>query len=175
MNIKDRNYLEFSVFVILIFLLISILSGLSIAYYMIENKAIDPLSMPFLLKIFLDFHIELMFLSGLIGIFSGLIIYRVYNKYNGEKQQKKALQKMHFSTLLKLFPKEDIEIIEYAVKKNGTLTQFDISKLLNSRLKAHRAVKRLEKNGIIIVNKDRKTNIINLKPEIKILFENFLN
>lgn len=67
---------------------------------------------------------------------------------------------------LKLLKNEERTVIEYLIKRGGECYQYEISKLLENKVKAHRLVKSLEDREIITLAPAGKTHKIILNKDI---------
>ena len=125
----------------------------------------NPQDIPEFLLPFLSHHIEFMALMGIFGVLSGMLVYNLMSQ-TIEKQKKAA--KTNFEILLKFLAKEDAEVLKLLRQKGGMTTQSEIAKEIGlTRLRAHRAVRRLEDRGIIHVEKHGKVNLLRLMDELK--------
>lgn len=111
-----------------------------------------------------QYHLQLMILMAITGISSGFVVYGILNA-KIEKQEK-AL-KTNLNIILKFLTHDERLIVELMNDNRGQATQSQIGHLPNmTRLRAHRAVKKLEERGIIIVLKEGKLNILKLSDDL---------
>ena len=70
--------------------------------------------------------------------------------------------------ILKLLNLNEKKVVEKLIENKGTILQSEISRMDNmTKLKTHRAVKELERKGIVKVESYGKTNKIILSEDIK--------
>jgi DNA-binding transcriptional ArsR family regulator len=120
---------------------------------------------PGFLKPFIDYHMHFMVLMGLFGVGSGLVVYSILSA-TIERQEKAA--KANMGIIMKFLGEDERAILGLLASKEGMTTQSEISRLPGmSRLKAHRAVKKLEGRGIVHVEKYGKINMVRLVDELK--------
>ncbi len=125
----------------------------------------NPASIPTFLLPFLQYHIQFMVLMGLFGVFSGVLVYSLMKQ---TIEQQKKVVKTNTDIILKFLGKEDREVLKLLFEKGGMTTQGEIAKVNNmSRLRAHRAVRKLEERGIIHVERHGKINMVRLVDELK--------
>lgn len=111
-----------------------------------------------------EYHLQLMILMAMTGISSGFVVYGILNA-KIEKQEK-AL-KTNLNIILKFLTHDERLIVELMNDNQGQATQSQIGHLPNmTRLRAHRAVKKLEERGIVIVLKEGKLNILKLSDDL---------
>jgi len=121
---------------------------------------------PGFLQPFIQYHIQFMVLMGVFGVSSGLVVYSILNA-TIEKQEKAA--KTNIGIIMKFLGEDERNILDLLSSKGGMTTQSEISRLPGmSRLKAHRAVRKLEDRGIVHVEKNGKINMIRLVDELKL-------
>lgn len=123
-----------------------------------------PDEIPAIFRPFLNYHIEFMLVMGLFGVLSGLIFYSITHS-TIQKQEKAAKNTM--GILLKFLSGDDRALMNLLFEKKGFTTQTEIAQLGMGRLRAHRAVKRLEERGILAVEKHGKMNVVRLSGELK--------
>lgn len=122
-------------------------------------------AIPLFLQPFMEFHVEFMVLMGFFGLGSGLI---VYNILNSAIEGRRKIVKANIGIIMKFLGKDDREMISLLLSKDGMTTQSEISHLPGmSRLRAHRAVKKLEDRGIVHVEKHGKINMVRLVDELR--------
>jgi len=120
---------------------------------------------PAVLDIFMSHHIEFMVLMGVFGLFSGFM---VYNTMSQTLEKQKQIVKTNTDIIMKFLGSDEREIVQLLLSKDGMTTQSEIAKLPGmSRLKAHRAVKKLEHRGIVYVEKYGKINMIRIVDELR--------
>jgi len=112
------------------------------------------------LEIIAQYHLEFMFLVSLLGVMVGaFIVYLLYEKI----EIKEAESGITADMLLSFLSNEDRKIVEYLVKSRGSCYQSELGRLEGmTRLRAHRALFRLEHKGIVALEKVGKTNRIML-------------
>ena len=111
-----------------------------------------------------QYHTQLMILMAFTGIASGFVVYGTLNA-KIEKQEK-AL-KTNLGIILKFLTHDERLIVELMNETRGQATQSQIGHLPNmTRLRAHRAVKKLEERGIIQVLKEGKLNLLKLSDDL---------
>jgi uncharacterized membrane protein len=111
-------------------------------------------------------HVEFMIVSSFLGIVVGAGVYYLLKE---EVAQKSAAVDTSVNLLMKFLSEDEREILVLLSEKEGMTTQAEISKLPGmTRLKAHRLVDKMEKKGLIFVEKYGKVNMIRLVDELKI-------
>jgi len=114
----------------------------------------------------MEHHVEFMLLTSFLGILVGAGVYYLLKEEVAQKETDAVNSTM---LLLKFLSEEEREIIILLSEKDGMTTQAEISKLPGmTRLKAHRLVDKMEKKGLIFVEKYGKVNMIRLVDELKI-------
>ncbi len=105
-------------------------------------------------------HLEFMVVMSLLGLAVGAsITYLLYERI--EKQEKES--GITAELLMKFLTSEERKIVLFLAKSGGSAYQSEISRLENfTRLRAHRAIGRLESKGIISIDKIGKTNKVTL-------------
>ena len=122
-------------------------------------------NVPDFLSPFLQYHIHFMVLMGLFGVGSGVLVYSLMNRTIEEGQK---ILKINTEIIMKFLSNEDKEVMKLLLEKGGMTTQSEIAKANNmSRLRAHRAVRKLEERGIIHVEKHGKINMVRLVDELR--------
>jgi DNA-binding MarR family transcriptional regulator len=117
------------------------------------------------LKPFMEYHVEFMVVMGLFGVLSGLIVYSILN---AALEKQKSIVRSNTEIIMRFLGHDEREIIRLLNEKGGMTTQSEISRLpMMSRLKAHRAVRKLESRGIIHVEKYGKANLLRLVEELR--------
>ncbi len=140
---------------------IFLVTALVFVYYLYSQGQ----AVPAFLEIFVQYHIEFMVIMGLLGVGSGLMLYYI-STVSLERQEKKV--RMNTELIMRFLTEEDRQIIRLLNEKGGMTTQSEIAKLPKmSRLRAHRAVKRLEEQALIQVHKHGKVNMIQLINELR--------
>ncbi len=120
----------------------------------------NPLTM-----LIMEHHIEFMIITSLLGIVVGAGVYYLLKE---EVAQKVVLAEGSANLLLKFLSEDEREIIQMMAEREGMTTQAEISKLPGmTRLKAHRIVEKMEKKGLIFVEKYGKVNMLRLANELK--------
>lgn len=154
LNFSNRMHVAFSVLVISIFIFLT--TVLMVAYMLFyENKEV-----PFLLEPFIKYHVQFMFLMALFGVFSGLLFYSLLA--NSIRKEKSLLLKT-VEIVKKFLTDDEKKVIDLLFEKQGLITQSDLTKIYGySRVRAHRIIKRLEKRGIIYIDRQGKINYIRL-------------
>ncbi|MEM2963127.1 MAG: winged helix-turn-helix transcriptional regulator [Candidatus Anstonellales archaeon] len=137
---------------------IFLITALSFVYV----ASIEGAEIPSLFQPFLQYHVEFMIIMGLVGFVAGIVIYN--NLISTIQRQKKT----NVGIVMKFLEDKEREILELLLKRDGMTTQSEISRLPGmNRLKAHRIVKKLEKRGIIYIEKNGKVNMVRLIDELK--------
>ncbi len=137
----------------------------TVTYIHQDVKSMNPLIF-WMVKNHLLLTIILIIISGLIGYVSSTIIYKQVIKT--KKESKKLLE-----LLLLFLNKEEKEIINHLVKKNGIAEQAELSRLPGmNRVKTHRALQKMQEKNIITILPHGKIRRAQLKENIlKILIE----
>ncbi|MCX8166300.1 MAG: winged helix-turn-helix transcriptional regulator [Candidatus Micrarchaeota archaeon] len=153
--IKDQKLVfAFTILVISIFIF---LTTVVIVAYMLfsENKYV-----PFFLRPFIDYHVHFMLIMSIVGVFSGFSFYFLIS-YTLKKE--KSLIKKTIELVRKFLSDDEKRVIDALLEKQGLITQSDVSRLFGfSRVKTHRVIKRLEKRGIVYIDKQGKINYVRL-------------
>jgi uncharacterized membrane protein len=110
-------------------------------------------------------HVEFMVLSSFLGIAVGAAVYYLLREEMVEKT-KAASGSAHL--LLRFLSDDERELVMHMADREGMTTQAEISKLPGmTRLKAHRLVEKMEKKGLIFVEKYGKVNMLRLASELR--------
>lgn len=110
-------------------------------------------------------HVEFMVATSFLGIVVGAGVYYLLKE---EVAQKEIVANSSAQLVMKFLSKEEREIIGLISEKEGMTTQAEISKLPGmTRLKAHRIVEKMEKKGLVFVEKYGKVNMVRLVNELK--------
>ncbi|MFH1056625.1 MAG: hypothetical protein V1717_02405 [Candidatus Micrarchaeota archaeon] len=118
----------------------------------------------FLLPV-VQYHFELMILIAIAGMFVGAAVYYLLSEQvvSTQTQSRKNVE-----ILLKLLSEDERKVVRKLLAGNGKAMQYEISRLDGlTRLKAHRIVYKLERQGIVEIEKIGKVNAITLVGEIK--------
>jgi uncharacterized membrane protein len=95
-----------------------------------------------------------------LGVIGGALVYYVLDKRTEEALKK---GKEVADVVLKFLKQDERKIINYLLSKNGQCLQAELSRLEDvGKLRAHRAIKKLEKLGVITSEGIGKTNIVRL-------------
>jgi DNA-binding transcriptional ArsR family regulator len=130
--------------------------------YAVSSSGAD---VPVIFEPFIEYHVHFMVLMGLFGVGSGLM---AYNILNATIEEQKKIVRANISIIMKFLSPEDRDVVELLIGKGGMTTQSEIARLPGmSRLKAHRAVKKLEERGIVHVEKYGKINMVRLVDELR--------
>jgi DNA-binding transcriptional ArsR family regulator len=120
---------------------------------------------PALLEPIMQYHIHFMLLMALFGVFSGVL---GYSMMNATIEKQKVIVKNNIELLMHFLAPEEQDVVELLRKKEGRTTQSEIARQPGmSRLKAHRIVKKLEKRGIVHVEREGKINLVRLVDELR--------
>ncbi len=145
---------------ILVATFVFLITVLVIVYALYPNGT----DVPLIFLPVVEYHLQLMILMAITGISSGFVVYGILNA-KIEKQEK-AL-KTNLNIILKFLTHDERLIVELMNDNQGQTTQSQIGHLPNmTRLRAHRAVKKLEERGIVIVLKEGKLNILKLSDDL---------
>jgi len=88
---------------------------------------------------------------------------------SGSKEEKIKLT--NNGNILKLLNPNEKKVVEKIIENKGSVLQSEISRMEDmTKLKAHRAVKELERKGIVKLEQYGKTNKIILAKDIKDIF-----
>lgn len=139
-----------------------ILVGLLIFSYTIvlEGGSPNPVS-----SFIMTHHVEFMVLSSFLGLVVGAAVYYLLRE---EMVEKTKAASGSAGLLLRFLSEDERELVLHMAEKEGMTTQAEISKLPGmTRLKAHRIVERMEKKGLIFVEKYGKINMLRLANELK--------
>ena len=99
--------------------------------------------------------LSIIFIGGLVYFLLSLQIDKKENIIN-----------KNIEVLYSILDKDEKTLLNFLVKNNGKINQNDFAKKIG-KLKAHRVIKKLEKKKIANVIKQGKSNLIELKQELK--------
>ncbi|MBI2661951.1 hypothetical protein HYX11_00655 [Candidatus Woesearchaeota archaeon] len=138
--------------------------GLAIVIYLVTYIHQDVTSKNLLIfwtvQNHLSITIGLIILSGFIGYTSSTLIYKQVT--NTKKESQKLLE-----MLFLFLNKEEKEIINYLVQKNGMVGQAEISRLPNmNRVKAYRSLQKMQEKNLIDIAAYGKVRKVSLKDNI---------
>ncbi len=151
--------------IILGIIVVSIFIFLTTVLVFVYALSPNPENIPSFLLPFLQYHIHFMVLMGLFGVISGVLVYSLMGQ---TIERQKMVVKTNTDIIFKFLGKEDREVLKLLFAKGGMTTQGEIAKVNNmSRLRAHRAVKKLEERGIVHVEKHGKINMVRLVDELR--------
>lgn len=120
---------------------------------------------PGFLALFIEYHIHFMVIMGVFGVGSGLLVYSIMN---ATIEKEKMAAKTNLAIIMRFLGKDDRDFMALLTSKGGMTTQGEISRLPDmTRLRAHRAVRRLEGRGIVHVEKHGKINLVRLVDELR--------
>ena len=113
---------------------------------------------PYIIDIFVKYHVLFMFLNAILGLVFGFLSYFFLNaKINKNKKEMKHT----ISILLDLLQSEEKKIISFLLNNKGVATQYELTKIENmTKLKVHRCLEKLERKNIITKEKLGKINKI---------------
>ncbi|MFH1780270.1 MAG: hypothetical protein ABH803_03985 [Candidatus Micrarchaeota archaeon] len=110
------------------------------------------------------YHFEFMLLIGLGGIAVGAIAYYLTSQELGVQ---KEITKKNTLVLLNLLDSDEKVVIEKLLAEKGKAKQYEIAYSAKlSKVRAHRAIKKLVSKNVLEVEKLGKVNSIKIKPEI---------
>jgi hypothetical protein len=156
MNEQTKQILYFST-MILFFVLLSLTV---VSFYFIGVSDV-----PFIINIFVKYHVMFMFLIAIFGLIFGSLSYFLLNK---KIDKNKKEMKHTISTLLDLLQSEEKKVILFLINNQGVSTQYELTKIEGmTKLKIHRCLEKLERKHIIKKEKLGKINKIYLNKEIK--------
>ena len=151
--------------IILGIVVVSIFIFLTTVLVFVYALSPNPQSIPSFLYPFMEYHIQFMVAMGIFGILSGVLGYSLMKQ---TIEQQKKVVKTNTDIIFKFLAKEDREVLRLLLEKGGMTTQSEIAKANNmSRLRAHRAVRKLEERGIVHVERHGKINMIRLVDELR--------
>ena len=88
---------------------------------------------------------------------------------------KENLKLNNNANILKLFNPNEKKVVEKIIENKGSVLQSEISRMEGmTKLKTHRAVKELERKGIVKLEQYGKTNRIILSEDVKDIISNNL-
>jgi uncharacterized membrane protein len=122
-------------------------------------------SAPESLKPIVKFHFELMILIAVLGVGVGAATFYLM----GEQVERKSQEsRKNAELLLKFLSGDEKKVVERLLKNDGKAMQYELSRLEGlTRLKAHRIVGKLERQGIVAVEKIGKVNSVRLTEEFR--------
>ena len=157
MNKIAKDILYFSI-MILFFVLLSLTV---VSFYFIGINEV-----PFIISIFVKYHVLFMFLIAIFGLIFGSLSYYFLN---AKITRNKVEMKQTISMLLDLLQNEEKKIIKFLLENNAVATQYELTKLENmTKLKVHRCLEKLEIKKIVKKEKIGKINKIYLNKNLKI-------
>ncbi|OIO20735.1 hypothetical protein COV61_04460 [Candidatus Micrarchaeota archaeon CG11_big_fil_rev_8_21_14_0_20_47_5] len=109
------------------------------------------------------YHMEMMLLMAALGVAVGaFVFYLLYARIEQKEKESEITAEM----LLNFLAEEERKILSFLAKGGGSAYQSEISRLEGmTRLRAHRALARLAKKGILSLERVGKTNKVFLsKP-----------
>ncbi|MFH1222594.1 MAG: hypothetical protein V1492_05935 [Candidatus Micrarchaeota archaeon] len=155
MNINKRVALAttlISSFIFLIFLLL-------ISYQPLFGNQVPAVLVPLI-----SYHMEFMIGTTLLGVAVGAAVFYLMQE---KVETKEKESKITAGLLLSFLKSDERKAIEYLVKSNGAAYQSEIGRVEGmSRLKAYRAITRLEKAGVLTVQANGKIRKVVLVPAI---------
>ena len=115
---------------------------------------------------------DLLSLVITISVAVGAGIYYLMHQRIEENEQKiekkEDCLKKNTELVLKFLGGDERKIVDTILKDNGKVLQAEISRMEGmTRLRAHRALRKLEERNVIQIEKMGKTNIVRLNGEIK--------
>ena len=120
--------------------------------------------------LFIDYHIHLMIVLGLLGIALGVISYKGFSQ-----QHKEAVDSRNFSRgiLLRFLDSSERTIVTHILdSEQDSITQATISRLPNmGKVKSYRTLQRLEAKKIVTLVPHGKTKRIVLDEEILVALQ----
>ncbi len=150
-----KDILYFSTMIVFFILL----SLTVVSFYFIGRHEV-----PFIIAIFVKYHVLFMFLIAIFGLIFGSLSYYFLNV---KITKNKAEMKQTISILLDLLQSEEKRIIKFLITNKGIATQYELTKLENmTKLKVHRCLEKLEQKKILRKEKIGKINKIYLNKEI---------
>ncbi len=112
-----------------------------------------------------SYHVEFMILLAVFGVVIGA---GVFYLVAGTAEKKGLEAKAAAELLLKFLNAEDKALVKELIKNQGKVLQAEISRLPGmTRLKAHRAVAKLEQKGAVEVTTSGKLKTVWLKEELR--------
>ncbi len=151
--------------IILGLVVVSIFIFLTTVLVFVYALSPNPESIPGFLLPFLQYHIQFMVAMGIFGVLSGVLVYSLMRQ---TLEQQKKVVKTNTDIILKFLGKEDREVLRLLFEKGGMTTQSEIARANNmTRLRAHRAVRKLEERGVVHVERHGKINMIRLVDELR--------
>ncbi len=122
----------------------------------------------FLLPV-VQYHFELMILIALSGMLVGAAVYYLMSE---QVQRKQTTSRKNVEILLKFLNEDERKVVKKLLSKNGNAMQYELSRLEGlTRLKAHRIISKLERQGIVTIERIGKVNSVSLIKEIREAFE----
>lgn len=111
------------------------------------------------------YHFEFMVLIGLGGLAIGAFSFYLFGR---EVKEQKEITRKNTKVLLDFLDFDEKKIIEKLLEENGKARQYELTHLTQlSKVRAHRAIKKLASKGVVEVEKLGKVNTVKLKPEIQ--------
>ena len=111
------------------------------------------------------YHFEFMVLIGLGGLAIGAFSFYLFGR---QVREQKEIVKKNTKVLLDFLDFDEKKIIEKLLEENGKARQYELTHLTQlSKVRAHRAIKKLSSKNVVEVEKIGKVNTIKLKEEIK--------
>ncbi|NUN11647.1 hypothetical protein HUU53_03295 [Candidatus Micrarchaeota archaeon] len=154
MNSEKKHLL--GIIIVLVFAVVVILG----THYYVTSTGMDS---PFTRLIF-EHHFEFMLLIGLGGIAVGALSYYLMGK---EVDSQKEIIKKNTRVLLNLLDFDEKKIIEKLLEEKGKAKQYELAYSTKlTKVKAHRAIKKLVSKNVVEIQKIGKVNSVKLNQEI---------
>ncbi|MBI5035837.1 hypothetical protein HZC09_00700 [Candidatus Micrarchaeota archaeon] len=126
--------------------------------------SVDSRGMPLILAPLVFFHLELMVIVAIAGLLSGAGVFYLLSEAVEEQRKESGITG---TLLLKSLEPSEAKVVGALVRHNNSIYQSQLSRLEGfTRLKAHRTLDKLERKGLINVEKIGKTNLISLAKEL---------
>lgn len=153
-----KEKLEEIVFFTILVILMILLTLTIVSFYFISSSNVPPL-----ISFFVKYHVFFMFIIAIISLLFGVFSHIVMSK---RLDRNKENLKETISALLSMIGNDEKKIINYLVSSNGSSTQYELTKLSGmTKLKIHRALDKMEQNGVITKEKLGKINKVFLNKK----------
>lgn len=121
-------------------------------------------NVPAFLEPLISYHVEFMIATAMLGVAVGASVFYLMQERIEVKQKE---SKVNAEMLLGFLAAHERMAVEYLIKNKGAAYQSEIGRIEGmTRLKAFRAIEKLEGRGIITVDKNGKARKVILSPAV---------
>lgn len=121
-------------------------------------------SAPDFLRPVVQYHLEFMVVIALSGMLVGAAAYYLMSE---QVERTQVASRKNVEILLKFLSQDESKVVKKLLNKQGNAMQYELSRLEGlTRLKVHRILSKLERQGIVHIEKIGKVNSVTLAKEI---------